>query len=287
MDDSLIYDLQAEFGQVVSWHSVSNGITKEGWFLLEITPFPEKGELNKIVADIENGRTVGVTGGQLTHLSECDEKHHVIKSGIVQKALKDLSEKTFKVAVYAGNTSLKELDSQPIAIVLEPKISYFLFPDHPHLNAGAFDKINGFYFPNSLCYTDNPAELGDSLKDRLLEAFSQISIWLFRHQIWEATRKYKKMGEWIGPQADRAEDYVYPLLLNPNGVCRCRSGKKYSICHRLSDVNAFLTKFQTAQPMVTKEKPNLLGWITIERWEREVNQPSVHSIEKLKELLLI
>lgn len=289
MDNSLFNDLKKDFGNVKWVDQNLKGITKQGWFLLEINPVPVQEEINLVASDIIEGRTVGVTGGKLSHWNECGNAKHYIGSKIIRKALKNLKQQTYFVAVYTGEVGFKGLKNQPIAIVLDPEITYINFPDHPHLNGSIFDPFNRFFFPNSLCYTDSPEDLGSNEKERILNAFDQISMWLFRHQVWVETRKYIEGGIWIGPEAAPLPPYEYPGMLNPNGKCRCGSNKSYSACHRTQDLTE-LAKMKAAYERKTLDqaKMSLLPYMSngFSNWKATVETPTVKSLNKLKSILL-
>lgn len=92
----------------------------------------------------------------------------------------------------------------PLFIPLEPEISYDKYSDHPHLNVGGVGLIPGLghlAVPDSLCYVEDPAQLGHDPVERLYLASLQ-------------------------------------ERLNPVGMCRCRSGKTYSECHLRDDIRA-------------------------------------------------
>lgn len=277
---SLIKELQSEFGQVVEYKS-AKGVTNEGWFLLEITPSPNSMELEQIVSDIDNVRPVGVQGGKLVHLANCTASDHKVLQKAVREALKHIEEKTFKVAIYVGRTGRMNLENQPIAIVIDPEISYITYPDHPHINVGGYDKVNNFCFPDSLCYTDNPQQLGNTQKDRLLNAFDQISIWLFRHQVWEATRRYKKRGVWIGPEIGELLPSDYPAILEPGRLCRCGSDEKYKDCHSESDLLALVKKLSESNDIPLQQIKGRILYDKLNVWERGVRLPKRDSLRQL------
>ncbi|MFB5088337.1 hypothetical protein PGC35_14220 [Psychrobacillus sp. PGGUH221] len=277
---SLIKELQSEFGQVVEYKS-AKGVTNEGWFLLEITPFPNPTELEQIVSDINNVRPVGVQGGKMVRLENYNTSDHIVLQRAVREALKHLEEQTYKVAVYVGQTSMTALKNQPIAIVIEPEISYFTYPYHPHINVGGYDKANKFYFPDSLCYTDNPQLLGSTQKERLLNAFSQISMWLFRHQVWEATRKYKKRGVWIGPETGELLPQHYPRILEPNGMCWCDTNKSYKDCHSLSDHLALANEEAKRTKIPQQRIQKVILSEEFKVWEQGIRLPKRDSLRQL------
>lgn len=285
MSSSLIEYLKTEFGQAVEYIDVP-GFTKEGWFLLEICPFPQVEEINQIVSDIQNDRVIGVQNGKLIHLDYCEALNHKIFSSEVRKAIKDIRKQTFKVAVYAGATNLSPLENQPIAIVLEPEISYFTFPEHFHLNVGMFDSVNNFYFPDSLCYTDDPKSLGKSQEERLLKTFDYVSIWLFRHQIWEASRAYRKRGNWIGPDVRNLTPDVYPPILDPNGTCWCGSNKKYKDCHSNSDLLQIADTFSEMKNISIDKAKKYVLKLKLNVWEKNCRLPKRNSLNVLKKHLI-
>lgn len=264
MDEELALKL-LENSSASKWYPSFRGrIPGNDWFLLEIDPMPYKEEIYLVIADIIKEYDVyPAVDGRVYHWDECNNTNHEIPK-LLTKAIDLIDETTFKVAVYKGKENL--LNGQPIAIPLDPVISYSKYPDHPHLNAGGqiyiknrdfyipkiednrtpkFPRIKNddpprykFYLPDSLCYHYSPLELGNTEYDRLFNAFNQIQIWLFRHQLWLATRKILGVGKgiWIGPQKGRLIEGDYLEILNPIGECRCGSGKKYLECHMLNDI---------------------------------------------------
>lgn len=286
MDNYLLSNLESEFGYVKYKDGVDTDLTKEGWFLLEIKPFSFNEDNIRIMSDIIKGKPVDVKGGVIGHLNTCDETNHSISSNLIKKALKRVKPQTFLVAVYRGKTKLSET---PLAVVLEPKISYEEFPDHPHLNMGFYDAMSKFYFPDSLCLAGNEHVWGQNEKECLLEVFCQISIWLYRHLVWVATRVDKPKGEWIGPGGDPLPEYCYPRHLNPHGDCRCGSKKKYKDCHRLNDIQEWVKQSTLLSGIPIMEvKKKFIPFVTqgFSLWKNNVGIPSNHSIEKLKSILL-
>lgn len=234
MDEHIIKQLQEYFPV-----KRVKGFNNSGWFLIEITPFPPADELPLIVSDIINDRTIDVSSnGQVRHYLDCHHEHPVPAN--IKKILSKLKEQTFLVAVHPGNFNVYQ--GQPIAIAIEPKITYTVYPDHPHLNVGNVTMLDGkqVFLPDSFCYTDRPFELGFDPVQRLIKGISMISIWLLRHQIWLLTREHQFKREWIGPEADPFKPEEYPLFLNPNGLCRCGKNSLYKTCHMSHDIELLL-----------------------------------------------
>lgn len=219
----------------------------EGCFLLEINPLPPEDQIALVVSDIENNKQVyvGYETGKLYHSEHCVlEQPHTIDERL-KEALKLLQNETFHVVVLPKGPEL--LATQPVAIALEPEINYFLFPDHPHLNEDGTYKSN-FYFPHSFCYKHDHLKFreGKDLYTRVLDAFEQISIWLFRHQVWVATRELYGKGIWIGQGTPPLPDESFPRFLNAESVCRCGNKVKYKDCHSEESINLiqFIKKVQ-------------------------------------------
>ena len=227
MRKEFLTKLEEEYGEIKLFD------TKFGdWVLLNLSPLPPKGEIEWVVHDITMGNAVRIIGGQIRHLEKCKELDHNIDMQIA-KCLSYLKAENFRVAI-----NLKEEAPlyQPLAISLDPLISFNKYPDHPHIN----DDLEhtdmakaGVKLPESICYIANACELGDTYEDRLFAAIGIIVIWLFRHQLWLASRKIYGRGKgiWIGehiPYFDEPGCYVEHI--NPYGSCRCGSDKSYMVC---------------------------------------------------------
>jgi len=235
-----------------------NGAAVKGWFRLEISPFPSPAELPLIISDIHGGHDIGVSysDGHLFHDPGCLANHELDPDmdRIMRKVINTVKPRTFRLALLPGVPGVAH--GQPLAVGLDPRLDYTSFPDHPHLNAG-----NGEH-PDSLCYTDNIPALGATEMERISEAIRLISIWLFRHTIWQESRRYHSPGIWIGPAAPsdiQAADY--PKLIDPEGRCRCGKSSKYKNCHLPGDLKL--------QPiLVASQAPNSAGRITDPRLVR-------------------
>jgi hypothetical protein len=277
MQESLLSDLKSDL-------SIS-AILRNGWFLFEITPFSNEEETQKVIADIMKVKPVDVKGGKIEHLNDCCGNHS-IPSQIVRKSIKYLTPQTFLIALYMDGTSF--LMNRPVAIVVEPEISYMTFPEHPHLNMGSFDTKTRSFFPDSLCLGGKEHDWGESEKDRLYEAISQTAIWLYRHQIWVETRRYKTRGEWIGPGADPLPGYCYPQHINPHGTCWCGNKKSYKDCHRYNDLIDWAKEISlksNIQLEVAKQKIMSYFINGYELWRRQIKIPTEKVNSNLKTLL--
>lgn len=278
MDINKLDRLTSEFGPVKWFPQSILDLPNEGWFLLELTPLPSPDEIEMVVADICLGKMVTVDKGKLYHYESCKEEEHKVTTKL-RKALKHVQEETFKVAIYAGHKIIN--NGQPIVIVLDPDINYEVYPDHQHL--GVAGRITSKAFiPGSLCYTANYKEFGEEDDIMLYNIFSQITIWLFRHQIWIATREIYGKGIWIGPQEGslRPIDFFYGF--NPNGICRCGSTKSYIDCHMISDA-AVIFKFkpEDAKAYIDKHRD-----ILIRDYLMKVSNPQKYALKKLTEQLI-
>jgi hypothetical protein len=228
--------LQHAYGPVAWIPGQVAGILGEGWFLLKANPLPPtREEALLVAADIIHDRYGMVQNGQVRHNPNCAEDHSLPSEyGHIEKALRDLKPTSFKVAVHPGFS--EAYFQQPLAIACHPTIGYERFPDHPHLNVGG-PLANGLHLPDSFCYS---SDIAKEFEDKLLRyqhAFARITTWLFRHMIWEQTRKSGNLGTWIGPASEETLKPVdFLQALNPDGPCRCRSGRTYRKCHFQKDL---------------------------------------------------
>lgn len=253
-----------------------------GWFLLEISPLPPLDELELVVADIIKDNVIDVSWGQALHSEDCTRTNHNIPQ-LVKNIIENLEDQKFIVAVYPGVKNV--YGGQPVAIALEPQINYQLYPDHPHLNPGYItNRVNGenFFLPDSFCYIDDPASLGNDAYERMLQAFCKISIWLFRHQVWVETRKFITKGEWIGLEGKPLPSSAYPEFINPLGMCRCGKGESYVNCHMLSDLGNYpgYRKHQDKPSKNIVEQKFVFQ--SIKKWNEKVRIPHDLTINQLK-----
>ncbi|MEC1718410.1 hypothetical protein [Schinkia azotoformans] len=256
----------------------------EGWFLLEINPLPPEDQIELVVSDIESNKRVfvGYETGKLYHSEHCaSEEAHTIDER-VKKALKLLQNETFKVVVLPKSPEL--LATQPVAIAVEPEINYFLYPDHPHLNEDGTYNSN-FYFPHSFCYKHDHLKFreGKDLYARVLDAFEQISIWLFRHQVWVATRKLYGKGIWIGKGTPPLPDENFPRFLNAESDCRCGNKVKYKDCHMKADLYKRVDNFEKHF-----DKQHIMkNWVEFQRsWYDESLKKNNHSMQLFKKAMM-
>ena len=266
--------LELTIGPVAVYERLS-GVPGSGWLLIEASPLPHVTEKHMVAADIFKNGPVRIEAGQLRHSGQCTFKGHNLPKE-VSKAVSTIIETKYIIAVYKGSSGV--LEGQPVAIPLRPTISYIQYPDHPHLNTGRLVSIEGesFYLPDSLCYTNSPKELGETDYGRIFEALIQVLMWLFRHEIWLATRSIKKPGLWIGPDVENDTPEICAGFLNPEGVCRCMSDKKYFDCHMPRDIQK-LKKSVPEVVMLNDKNYAQLRWLT------RIYGPQLGSIRKLSE----
>lgn len=278
MDSNKLERLISEFGPVKWFPNKILGLPREGWFLLELTPLPSLCEIKMVAADIDRGKTVTIDKGKLYHYEDCREEEHNLPAKI-GRALRHVKEETFKVAVYPGSKNIN--NGQPVVIVLAPVINYEVYPDHLHLGI-AGNVSDKAFIPGSLCYTANYKEFGEEEDVMLYNIFSQIAIWLFRQQIWVATREIYGKGIWIGPQEGSLRPIDFFYNFNPSGICRCGSGRSYISCHMISDA-AVVFKFKPAdaKAYIDKKRDILTRDYLI-----KVSNPQKYAIKQLIEQLV-
>lgn len=223
--------------------NVDHKILKGDWFVLETSPLSLSEDNEKIIFDILMGNGVYVNkNGTLKHNRDCEVDEHIISKQF-EATLLSLRSQKFRFAIWPNSQSIlstnqrKILSGQPVIVPLDPEINYYIFPDHPHLNNGCM--FEGTLIPQSICYTDSPSTLGSSDLDRVRNAINQAHIWLYRHQIWLASRKNGR-GKWIGPELAISDKDQYSIKRNPYGQCRCGSKKQYCLCHLNEDYQTAL-----------------------------------------------
>lgn len=240
------------------------------WFLYETSPLPKEDELETVLSDIINDRMVHVSeNGQLSHYKHCTCLQHILPDN-VKSVIKYLSNQKFRVAVWEGKYGL--YSNQPIFIAFDPEISFLTYPEHPHLNAcvlkGSPYKEN--YIPDSICYlTDHDSTISKS--DRIIESFALVSIWLFRHQVWELINETENK-QWIGPQEVNPIGIDFTRYYNPFEICRCGSKKKYCECHMESD-------YEKAYP-----GRKLIKLKYAESWKKYRMDPQINGINQLSRI---
>jgi hypothetical protein len=282
MEKEVIDKLTDVFGPV-KWfeQKILGGFKNEGWFVLETVPLPPEDELEAVISDIINGCMVDFADGKVRHYSGCGNPEHKINDHRIKSVLPHLKKQSFKVAVCTGTD--KMLEGQPIVISLEPRITYTIFPDHPHLNMGCYIHEINKYLPDSFCYgfTVEPERYGPSVYDRYINTFDEITLWLLRHQVWEAVRDKFGKGVWIGPHEGKLPSWSFINKLNPQGKCRCGSKKIYRDCHLPIDLKPEITqyakRYKIPEDAVLANKINGLTAI----WNKNVFIPESHMISHI------
>lgn len=251
-----------------------------GWFLLETTPLPPANELVKVVSDICNIRSIRIENNRLRHSPNCtDTEHNFPKQNraVLLQAMDRLTPQTFSLAIHPARPNFPE--TPPHVIAIDPLINYNLYPDHPHIHCW-YVKLGpqGFYSePDTLCW-GFPSTLPKDPFGRMENLLAQVLMWLFRHQVWLATREVKKPGIWIGPGSAPMDHSEYPVFLNPFATCRCGSDKHYIDCHMVGDV-ALRERCSKKDAKIRLAKYQV-------RWPNFVKVPQEARISKLKKLLL-
>lgn len=283
MRKELINELMHKGPILQHYYIEERGLPGGDWFVYETSPMPSSEELKMVIADIENGNDVYVKyNGPLKHLADCRESKHEIEKSL-GTALSGIKNEKFRVAIWENTDGV--LHGQPIIIPLNPEINYNIYPDHPHINTGI--KALNYYLPESICYTNNPQTLGDNSCERIFNAILQTDIWLFRHEVWLATRNNRK-GIWLKPDVKSDENLQFFFHRNPHGKCRCGSNKEYSQCHLNQDFksvpelipNMYLLKnnFRDEYGNINLKKYDTWWLLNVGTWQ-------ANSMAKLKKIL--
>lgn len=259
-----------EFG-AAEWYGQLRGFPGSGWFLLHAAPVPPSADERRLVAAdiVEEGasRRVRVWDGRVRHSPDCGGRRHDLPRRLRQVVERHLPRDEFLIGVCPDTRF-------PAAIALKPEVSYDVFPDHIHLypcQRGAL--APDLVLPDSLCYTTG--QLDDDEDKRVIDAFHHICVWLFRHQVWRATREGGE-GAWIGPQLPFAAAGTRANRLNPRGPCWCRGGRGYADCHLLEDVAAW-RKCGRDEAL-----PSFLELVRPGRWEERVGTPQAIALRSLQ-----
>lgn len=251
------------------------------WYLLKVTPTPDKQNIEKVVFDIIKGNYISFSNleGKLVHNSDCEEVNHALSKNI-KRILKEIESQVFKIAIY-DNQMNDLFFGQPIIISINPQISYTNFPDHPHLNLGIRGKE---FLPASFCYTDKPNEIGNIFGDRISDAIFYSIEWLFRHQVWEKTREILGKGKWIGSASESSIKHGEHLeIVNPVGFCRCGSKKKYAECCLVKDIELYQNYFISNSSLIKTVFPrNVIEYI--KSWNEFVNLPEKIFLDKFNKI---
>lgn len=249
------------------------------WYFLKIKPTPSKQDIEKVVFDIIKGNSISFSNleGKLMHDQDCREINHVLPK-CMKRILKDIESQVFKIAIY-DNPRNDLFFGQPVIISINPQISYTNFPDHPHLNLGVRGKD---FLPASLCYTDKPNEIGNMFGDRISDAIFYSIEWLFRHQIWEKTRENLGEGKWIGSASESSiKNGEHLEVLNPVGLCRCSSGKKYAECCLVKDIELYQNLYKSSLAKIVFPK-DVREYIKI--WNELVSLPEKIFLDKFNKI---
>ncbi len=283
MEQSVIQRLIQDYGPVKWVDKSIFGFRDEGWFLIETIPLPPDDELEKVVSDIIDDNEISYDEGKVRHWPEC-KYSHAIKNKTVKDIIENLEYQKFRIAVCA-HSEKDFLDGQPIVIGLNPSITYMDYPDHPHINTGGHTR-EGVYIPDSFCYGYNPNIYGPSEYERYIKVFDESTLWLLRHQIWEATRNRFNEGDWVGKHFKGGlPSGWYALYLNPLDQCRCGSKKIYKLCHMQSDIRDGISYFAKKQKKDKKATEiELLRKLSIP-WHKRVGEPQREMISKLNAIL--
>ncbi len=203
------------------------------WYTFSIKPLPPRGERLKLISDFYNqsieDKCIVFENGIVGHCKNCMEEAHNLLPEIRNITMK-FESISYDIAMWDNPDGY--LENQPIFIPLNPEINKFKYPKHPHLNdmrVVVRDKKR-IFIPNTICYLHDISNLSRNRNTRLFEAFSQIPIWLIKHQIWEKLRKksdykYDTYKAWIG------QEQFIPIEKNANGEPSKQHNEKHEREH--------------------------------------------------------
>jgi len=260
-------NITSEFFKIIKVDSKHTRGYSGSWYLTIIKPLPDNQEIKDIISDLFLGKTVCVNiDGGIEHYNRCDNYSHYLPKKVhiaIDKILSNIEDTSFKIAIrdpyyeYKTGSMVPVLQGQPLVFCIEPTINFESFPNQPHINGYTQEKI-----PASLCYTNDYSNFkGKSIDEMIKYAIDQSSIWLFKHQLWVELEKIGFLESWIGPEAERLDNFKKITLINPNSRCLCGSEKPFKDCC----LNTYFMK-QNKKPIDARELTNLQ-----ERWDKHNN----------------
>ena len=284
MDQPTIQRLIHDYGPVRWVDKSIFGFKNEGWFVIDTIPLPPKEEIESVVMDIIHHQDISYANGKVRRWPE-NQKSSGIKDRVLKEVVTKLENKRYKVGICV-NENADFLEGQPIAIALDPIISYMNYPDHPHLNT--LGQYKNAFVPESFCYGYNVEKerYGTTDYEKFMRAFDEVTLWLFRHQIWEAYREYTGKGKWIGVHhAVGLPDLTYAGILNPLGQCRCGKKLKYLDCHLPLDLSVKVKeKMKLDHTTRLEVQTEYIKNLTLS-WDKRVGLPQREMLKKLKDML--
>lgn len=196
-------------------------------------------EFLMVAVDLMRGEVVNLLpGGELAHSPDCPQCAHEVTE------LRRPSPRLFRVHLSlptvafgpAGPTHPRaRIGVGPLGSVgLTPSMQESRYRGHPHLSGdGRGDAWACPMPPHDTEWTWQPGSV--------LAYLDQVAIWLFKTEVWAATRMYPLgAGLWLGDAAGHAPADV--LQYSPGGACRCGSGRRYGDCHRQIDLQAWFMR---------------------------------------------
>ncbi len=176
-------------------------------------PAPPPAELRAVLADLEQGRDVGVgQNGQVRHLDACSSPH--LDSARALDLL-PLAQQWVHVQLI-----VPQAPQFPRLRLLDPPVDRVRTPAFPHLNADS-----------SACFMWTPDRAWQpSTPDGLVQFLRLGMLWVLKACVWLDSRWGRSYGVWIGPDAtgDPRTDLQH---VPANEPCVCGSGKPFGVCH--------------------------------------------------------
>lgn len=280
MRESHIKKLLEDFPTMKHRRLNQPGLLPGDWFFIKASPRPSLHSIEMVASDLMSGSSVRVMPDlKLYHSAYCEKDSHDVDDDLLKGSLLHIPEETFDIAIWEGNEGVR--NGQPIAVAVNPLISYYQFPDHPHISA-SFKCItsNGpVYFPYSLCfnYQETMVPKEEVGYEILHKSLCQIGIWLFCHQVWIATRNHGK-SQWISyDDVPAIEEDQFGYFRNPYLPCRCGSGRKYIECHFGTDMHQDCARRYLIDEGLWGQE-NFIDMIAYNKWYREKTVAEVSTL---------
>lgn len=196
-------------------------------------------QFRMVAADLMRGEIVYLLpGGELAHAPDCQHTVHEV-SGLRRPPSRlfrvDLS---FPATAFgpAGPVNPKaRIGAGPLgSFGLTPGMQELRYLGHPHLSGDG--RGDAWACPLPPHDTEWTWQSG-----AVLAYLDQVAIWLFKTEVWAATRKWPLYtGLWLGEAAGHAP--VEVLAYSAEGACRCGSGRRYGDCHRALDLREWFKR---------------------------------------------
>ncbi len=225
------------------------GLPYGGW-RVTMDPIPPAEDLYQVICDLNADAAVEVGyRGRISHIDSSAS----FGTDDITEGLRGLliSQRPYLVEVrYPDRLAGPAGPVHPKARLIAPEISLRYYPTHPHLSVDvAGDSWACPIFPQSTQWSWSEGATRTYLE--------HVALWLFKTEVWSRTSDILgRGGVWLGSAVPHRPSYVLAAT-SPEGQCRCGSGRKYAICHRLGDQLMFDAEILAGRP----SDPNLELWL--------------------------